>query len=89
MDEIRDSAALADFEALKRARPEWLVARVEPFMTSPQDDVQSPTWGKVKLDNTVSSGTSTQNSQANIRCITVLDGIATYIFVPGTIGETV
>lgn len=90
MNEIDQATNLSDIEELKRIVPQWKQSTPEPFLRSVQQDVVPPTWNKLDMDagNFLESGGNTP-SQATIRGITILNGLATYVDFPGTPAGTV
>lgn len=50
MTEIQLSQREQDLQILSEAIPAWQQAKLEPFVTSPQQDVTMPTWNKVQFD---------------------------------------
>lgn len=50
-EEIRKSQEQLDLETLQRTQPQWKLARNEPFIQNPQNDVTPPDWDGVDIRN--------------------------------------
>jgi len=77
MNDIRDASNQDDLEILKSIVPQWQQTRPEPFLKSAQQDVSSPEWNKIKMEN--DSQQSGSGSPQNIQMIpgaSVFNGIA-------------
>lgn len=80
MNEIQTITAQSDLEILKSFVPQWKQSVPEPFLTSAQQDVVMPTWNKLDMgQNIFDQGGSSGGPGTTIRCITILNGLATYI----------
>ena len=90
MNELDQASNISDLETLKSIIPQWKQSTPEPFLRSVQQDVISPTWNKLDMQGSqfLEAGGNTP-SQATIRGITILNGLATYVDFPGTPAGTV
>lgn len=89
-DEIQQAQDLSDMEILKSFIPSWdNTTRIEPFLSSPQDGLQQPTWNKIQFDPLAYGDLGSSPGGGTIRGIMVVDGVARYVDFPGSIGEPV
>lgn len=88
--EIQQAQNLSDMEILKSTIPSWENAAVEPLLTSPQDDLTAPTWNKMQWDFSATGDIGGANgNESTLRGIMVVDGVARYVFFPGSLDGTV
>lgn len=87
MDDINLSQDDQDWQALKRAQPEWKSAQIEPFLTTAQDDVKTPDWKKLKMDqnNLMGTGTSGSGDSSTFVGLVVTNGVGRYASINGTL----
>lgn len=88
MNEIERSQELSDFEALKKIEPAWKLAKLEPFIRTPQDFVSNPNWDKLHLES-INRSTGGDSPIGNLTGIMVVNGVARYVTFPGTLGPNV
>jgi hypothetical protein len=88
MDDINLSQQQQDWEALKRAEPEWKSAQIEPFLTTPQDDVTRADWTKLRMDQNSLMGTGASSSDGGSSSfvgLVVANGVGRYASINGTL----
>lgn len=89
-NEIERAQDLSDMETLKSFIPSWeTTTQLQPFLTSPQDGIQQPTWNKIRFDPLAYGDLGGSPGGGTIRGIMVVDGVARYVDFPGSIGEPV
>lgn len=87
-EELRESGRLIEWEILRRTQPSWLLARNEPFIQNPQDDVTPPAWDGVEIQERENQQTGGDQSTGTYRTWNVIvNGQAGYADFDSSVGR--